>query len=348
MTRQRMTWIVLTVVFVGLLVARGFVGQGLGRVYVERGEVSLAKDGRSDQGEPVWRTVPRDQAEHAWITWSRVTPKAFAEAQAKEPGQDRVVLSWPRTVGLWLAALLTLAIFSFLYADNPAYKLSESIFVGVSAAYWMVVGFWETLVPKLFGAILPGTVKAMVQPSLKVPAFSPWAPGTWDAADPAFWPWMQQWGSMAIALVFGVMMLWRLMPRGGWIAGWPLAFIVGMTAGRRMVTQVESDLMAQAEATMQSVLPVAQGLGAWDLFWGTLPGVLVLVGVVCCLCYFLFSVQHRGAVGGAARVGVWYLMITFGAAFGFTVMGRIALLAERVEFLLDDWLWLIDPNHLRS
>ena len=50
----------------------------------------------------------------------------------------------------------------------------------------------------------------------------------------------------------------------------------------------------------------------------------------------------------AARVGIWYLMITFGAAFGFTVMGRIALLAARVEFLFDDWLWLIDPNHLRG
>ena len=43
--------------------------------------------------------------------------------------------------------------------------------------------------------------------------------------------------------------------------------------------------------------------------------------------------------------GVWFLMITFGASFGYTVMGRIALLAIRLEFLLDDWLWLIDPNH---
>ena len=36
-------------------------------------------------------------------------------------------------------------------------------------------------------------------------------------------------------------------------------------------------------------------------------------------------------------------MITFGAGFGYTVMGRIALLAIRLEFLFDDWLWLIDP-----
>jgi hypothetical protein len=75
---------------------------------------------------------------------------------------------------------------------------------------------------------------------------------------------------------------------------------------------------------------------------------LLVVGVICCLVYFFFSVEHKGVVGGAARVGIWYLMITFGAAFGFTVMGRIALLAARVEFLFDDWLWLIDPNHLRS
>ena len=34
-------------------------------------------------------------------------------------------------------------------------------------------------------------------------------------------------------------------------------------------------------------------------------------------------------VGKVARVGIWFLMITFGAAFGFTVMGRIALLAAR-------------------
>ena len=348
MTRQRLTWLALVAVFAGLLAWRGFTGHGLGRVYVERGQVSLASERPSSSGETAWRTVPIDQAEHQWITWRKVTPKAHFEAEAKEPGQDRITLSWPRTVGLWLAALLTLAIFSFLYADNPAYRLAEAMVVGVSAAYWMVVGFWDVVVPKLLATLTPGMVKALVQPTLKVPLFSPWSPETWDTAHAAFGPWLQQWGAMALAMLLGLMLLWRLLPRGGWIAGWPLAFIVGVTAGRRMVTQVESDLMEQAASTMQSVVPSTGDLGAWEWVWATLPGVLVLVGVVCCLCYFLFSVQHRGVVGGAARVGVWYLMITFGAAFGFTVMGRIALLADRVEFLLDDWLWIIDPNHLRG
>ena len=76
---------------------------------------------------------------------------------------------------------------------------------------------------------------------------------------------------------------------------------------------------------------------------GSLAAILIFVGVLTVLAYFFFSAEHKGALGRTAKVGVWYLMITFGASFGFTVMGRIALLAARVEFVFDDWLWLIDP-----
>jgi hypothetical protein len=70
--------------------------------------------------------------------------------------------------------------------------------------------------------------------------------------------------------------------------------------------------------------------------------------VLSALVYFLFSVEHKGIVGRIAKVGTWVLMISFGAAFGYTVMGRIALLAIRFEFLFDDWLWVIDPLMRRT
>jgi hypothetical protein len=60
------------------------------------------------------------------------------------------------------------------------------------------------------------------------------------------------------------------------------------------------------------------------------------------------AVEHKGPIGRIARAGTWTLMICFGAAFGYTVMGRIALLAIRFEFLFDDWLWLIDPLGRRT
>jgi hypothetical protein len=74
----------------------------------------------------------------------------------------------------------------------------------------------------------------------------------------------------------------------------------------------------------------------------------IVIGVLCGLVYFFFSIEHKGFVGKTARVGIWFLMVTFGAAFGYTVMGRIALLAIRLEFLMDDWLWLIDPTLKRG
>jgi hypothetical protein len=40
-----------------------------------------------------------------------------------------------------------------------------------------------------------------------------------------------------------------------------------------------------------------------------------------------------------SRVGIWFLMISFGAAFGFTVMGRVALLIGRINFLIYDWIY---------
>ncbi|HUG90220.1 MAG TPA: hypothetical protein VML55_05275, partial [Planctomycetaceae bacterium] len=72
-----------------------------------------------------------------------------------------------------------------------------------------------------------------------------------------------------------------------------------------------------------------------------------VLSILVCLVYFFFSFEHKGLVGQTAKVGIWVLMITFGAAFGYTVMGRIALLAIRFEFLFDDWLWLIDPTQRR-
>ena len=67
-------------------------------------------------------------------------------------------------------------------------------------------------------------------------------------------------------------------------------------------------------------------------------GVLfILVGVISVLVYFYFSVEHTGVVGKVSRLGIWVLMISFGAAFGYTVMARVSLLTGRFQFL-GEWL----------
>jgi hypothetical protein len=148
-----------------------------------------------------------------------------------------------------------------------------------------------------------------------------------------------------VPLALGIMLLWRLAPRGGWIARWPLAFIVGTFAGIKLTNYLDADFVNQIRSTIIPLVVFAQS-GQVD-FWGSLRNVGLIFGVLSCLTYFFFSLEHRGIAGKVARIGVWYLMITFGASFAFTVMGRVALLASRISFLFDDWLWLIDPSGKR-
>ena len=56
---------------------------------------------------------------------------------------------------------------------------------------------------------------------------------------------------------------------------------------------------------------------------------LLLLGLIAGLVYFYFSIEQKGAVGKVSRVGVWVLMIGFGASFGYTVQGRISLAIGR-------------------
>jgi hypothetical protein len=215
------------------------------------------------------------------------------------------------TVGTWLAALLTLFILSFLYKDNPLYKFAEHLFVGVSAAYWVVFNIFNILIPNLYMPLVMQTQLLYIIP-----------------------------------LILGVMMLMRLFPRVGWVSRWPLAFIVGTYSGYYLITYLQSNAVDQVRATLLQFIQIE----SWKAFFSN-PGLItflnavaipvVVVGVITGIIYFFFSKEHKGVFGGLAKTGVWFLMIAFGASFGYTVMARISLLIGRLYFLLHNWLGII-------
>ena len=211
-------------------------------------------------------------------------------------------------LGLWVGALLTLMIYSFLYKDNPFYKFAEHLFVGVSAAYWMCTAFWNTLMPNLFGKIHP-------------PLIGRWFPKLAESpADPIFW----------VPLVFGILLLMRLVRPVAHLSRWAVTLIVGWTAGTNMMRYMQSDFVGQIYSTIRPLYVTGSN---GFVFLDTMNNIILVTGVLCGLVYFFFSKVHRGAFGGAARVGIWFLMVTFGAAFGYTVMARISLLIGRKQFL---------------
>ena len=217
----------------------------------------------------------------------------------------------------WIGALLTLAILSFLYKDNVLYKFAEHLFVGVSAAYWMVIGIWGTLFPNLIAKIYPPGVK-FVLPSLA-------------NREPEY--------HYIIAAVLGIILLLRLFPKIGWVSRWALAFIVGTTAGLNLIRYLRSDFIGQVQNSMIPLVVMQDG--ALN-FLESFSNIIIVGGLLCGLVYFFFSKEHKGAFGAASRIGVWILMVTFGAGFGYTVMARISLLVGRFQYLLGDWLGIIN------
>jgi hypothetical protein len=65
----------------------------------------------------------------------------------------------------------------------------------------------------------------------------------------------------------------------------------------------------------------------------TVGNVVLVLGTFCGLIYFFFSKEHKGVFGGAARIGIWFIMVTLGASFGYTVMSRMSLLIGRMDYL---------------
>ncbi|MCD6161631.1 MAG: hypothetical protein J7K40_04360 [candidate division Zixibacteria bacterium] len=203
-------------------------------------------------------------------------------------------------VGIWVAAFLTLALYSFLYRDNPFYRFAEHLLVGISVGFLIVIAFNDTVVPKIWDPLF--------------------VHGNWLAIIP---------------VVLGLLMFTRFSSKHAWLSRPALALYIGFGAGVFIPANMQSYILTQMKATISPFARLAS-------FGDVLNAVIILVGLITTLIYFYFSKKHEGAFGIAAKAGIYFLMIFFGATFGFTVMARISLLIGRTTFLLRDWLHLME------
>lgn len=195
----------------------------------------------------------------------------------------------------WIAAFMTLAIYSFLYKDNPVYRFAESLFVGLSLGYEIGIVLHRTIIPNLFQKL---------------------------AADPT-----RNW-YLVIGGLLGIMLYFRYVPRVSFLGRWALAVYMGYFVGVELMQRLHGDVLPQVKDTMVPLLPLSLA---------SAQNLLVLVGVLSVLVYFYFSRPHTGVLRPISRVGIWFIMVCFGASFGYTVMARVSLLVGRLTFLVDDW-----------
>jgi len=155
-----------------------------------------------------------------------------------------------------------------------------------------------------------------------------------------------QWGKPLVvegkwywifALLVGAMFYFVYSKRQVWIARWAMGLFIGFGAGLGIVGFV-TEFVPQITASFKPIVEFSTGRLGFN-------NLLIFLTLIAVMSYFFFSLEHKNrALSGSAQAGRWLLMIAFGAIFGNTVMARVSLFIDRMQFLLFDWLKLPHPH----
>ena len=209
----------------------------------------------------------------------------------------------------------TLAIFSFLIKENPFFRFFEHLFIGIAAGYLPVV-----------------TVKTFLWPQLLEPMLGmnlvTYPDGTASA------PWNPYLLLYLIPLAFGCLYYFIYSTKHAWLAKLVIGFSLGASAGLGF-QGFFAEMIPQLSSSFKPLLVPGQDGIDWIESFNNALFVFTLLSV---MYYFFFSFRGRSQVlERVSHSGRWLMMVCFGAFFGSTVMARMALLVERLQFLLTDW-----------
>ena len=211
----------------------------------------------------------------------------------------------------FVSFVITILVLSYLIGDNPLFRATVYVFIGVSAGYVTAVAWNQVILPLL------------IQPVLSGAAFS----NAWQA------------GLLFVPLIGSGMLLGKASPRLSGLGQLPMAYLVGVGAAVTIGGAVLGTLFPQISATIDGFnLGLADASG-FDTAFIFLNGVLVLVGVIGTLAYFHYgarqkedgSVKRNFLVETLTLVGRIYIAITFGVLFAGVYMAALTALIERVD-----------------
>ena len=210
---------------------------------------------------------------------------------------------------LWIGAICTIGLYSVLYKENKMFRFFEHLFLGLATGYMIATTWNDVLLPKW------------------------WVP----FHDEGKW-----W--LAFAVAIGSLYYFIYSKKYNWMARMLIGLFLGVSAGQQFQVFV-NDVWPQIYMSFKPVLPhsaiAASAIG--PSVNAVTPveainNIVFMVILLCVMSYFFFSFEHKSAaMVHSARWGRWLMMFTFGAIFGSTIMARLALLIDRMDFMLNDF-----------
>lgn len=234
----------------------------------------------------------------------------------------------------WVGAVIILSIYSFLYNDNKVYRMVLNACIGITFGYGLIVT-WKQVLGPLWWDVMWGHM------------------GNVNSGG-VFWCIREYPWDFAYWLFLGIMgSFWYFQSsrRYLWLARIPIGITLGAGAGvifkqqllqnvDQMIDSARPLLATGVNGTWPSGQPwMGSGMSMMSIdVWQSVSNLIFVVGVAAVMVYFFFSFDHTNrAVKRTAGLGRWLLMLCFGGFFGNTIMTRMAVLLQNIEFLNDEW-----------
>ncbi len=218
----------------------------------------------------------------------------------------------------WNAAILTIAIFSFLWRDNPLYRIAEHLYIGVANGYSITLTYFNVVVPMMIDPLV-NAGKMVKQDGFSTAVLNPFN-------DANFF--------IILPMMVGALYITRFIPKISWMVRIPIGLTMGYYTAISIPASFEAGILRQLEA---SIVTRAQLAEFWPGFWT----IVILLSTLATLIYFFFSTEQKGVLRPISNFGILMVMIGFGASFGLTVMARISLAIGRFIFIFKDWLGVV-------
>jgi hypothetical protein len=216
-----------------------------------------------------------------------------------------------------LAGISTLAIYSFLYRENVFYRTFEHVFIGVATAWGLVKVCEDFLWPRIYKSMF-GYDVLYLPDGTRLGEYQSWY--LWYLIPAAF--------SLLYYTMYSV--------KYRHLAQLVISFQLGCAGGFAFKgTFVE--LMPQIYDSFRPVY--FSGNMSGDALLQSLSNAFFLLTLFSAFMYFFFTFRSSESkmVQKISTAGRLLMMACFGATFGSTMMARMALLVERLDFLSNTW-----------
>ncbi|HMO17995.1 MAG TPA: hypothetical protein PKA63_11920 [Oligoflexia bacterium] len=217
-----------------------------------------------------------------------------------------------------LAGLATLGIYTFLYKENIIYRVFEHLFIGIATAWGLVAVCKEFLWPRIFKTML-GLDRLYLPDGTPV--------GEYQSS--YLW--------YILPMLFSLLYYAIYSKKYRHLAQLVISFQLGCAGGLAFKGFFVEVLPLIFDSFRPIVFFVEMDN---DLLKASISNLFFLVTFFSAFLYFFFTFKTTESVAAEkiSTLGRLLMMACFGAFFGSTMMARMALLVDRLDFLANSWV----------